>query len=112
MVSLVDDLIGGAKAQEGWREATAYLFVHSAGGQFLSRVAAYRLPPRGRADHHRQPPMSGWMPRKTLIYGCDRLTRDGAKDDMLRAYLAAPVTVFLGREGTGSARVKTASTGT
>lgn len=102
-VSLVEGLIDWAQAQEGWPDAPAFLFGHSAGGQFLSRVAAYQLPAEARRIIIANPSTYVWPDaEEDAPYGFDRLARDGAKDDMLRAYLAAPVTVFLGTEDTGS----------
>ncbi|WP_187793906.1 alpha/beta hydrolase [Paracoccus amoyensis] len=43
-VELADDLVDWAQDDNGNPDAPVYLFGHSAGAQFLSRVAAYSLP--------------------------------------------------------------------
>lgn len=101
-VGLVDDLIDWAQEQEGRPDAPSYLFGHSAGGQFLSRVAAYEPPSEARRIIIANPSTYVWPDaEQDAPYGFDRLAGDDAEEDMLRAYLAAPVTVFLGIEDTG-----------
>lgn len=107
-VDLVDDLIDWAQAQEGRPDAPSYLFGHSAGGQFLSRVAAYEPPSEARRIIIANPSTYVWPDaEENAPYGFDRLADDAAEDDMLRAYLAAPVTVFLGMEDTGNEELVT-----
>lgn len=101
-VNLVDDFIEWAREQEGRPDAPSYLFGHSAGGQFLSRVAAYALPP----DVERiviANPSTYVVPdlEEDAPYGFDRLPEDMDPSDLLRDYLAAPVTIFVGLKDTG-----------
>ncbi|MBV0892942.1 lysophospholipase [Paracoccus sp. Z118] len=99
---MVDDLIDWAQAEEGRADAPAYLFGHSAGGQFLSRVAAYDPPGEARRIVIANPSTYVWPDTdENAPYGFDRLGGDAAEEAMLRDYLAAPVTVFLGGEDTG-----------
>jgi pimeloyl-ACP methyl ester carboxylesterase len=100
-VELVDDLIAWSRTQEGRPDAPVFLFGHSAGAQFLSRVAAYSLP----SDVERivlANPSTYVMPSldEEAPYGFGLLP-DGEAEDHLRGYLAAPVTVFLGLDDTG-----------
>lgn len=98
-VDLVDDMVAWARSYEGRPDAPVFLFGHSAGGQFLSRVAAYGPP----IDVERivvANPSTYVAPDldEDAPYGFDLLEDAEAR---LRAYLAAPVTVFLGAEDTG-----------
>lgn len=101
-VGLVDDLIDWAQEQEGRPDADAYLFGHSAGGQFLSRVAAYDPPSEARRIIIANPSTYVWPDtEEDAPYGFDRLDDGATEEELLRAYLAAPVTVFLGTTDTG-----------
>ncbi|AUH62740.1 alpha/beta hydrolase [Paracoccus zhejiangensis] len=100
--SMVDDLMDWARQQEGLPEADGYLFGHSAGAQFLSRVAAYALPD----DVSRiilANPSSYVMPseEEEVPYGYGGLPEPEA-EGWMRDYLAAPITIYLGEEDTGS----------
>lgn len=103
-VDLVDDLIAWASSRDGGLPVT--LYGHSAGGQFLSRVAAYAAP----ADAARiivANPSTHVLPTaaENAPYGFDMVTDDqldATEAALLKAYLAAPVTVFLGSEDTGT----------
>jgi len=100
---LIDDLVAWARAREGRPDAPFYLFGHSAGGQFLSRVAAFALP----ADAARivvANPSSYIVPSlaEPAPYGFgDVFAEAAAAEAQLRAYLALPVTIYLGDEDTG-----------
>ncbi len=99
-VSIVQDLAKWALAREGGSDQPLYLFGHSAGGQFVSRVAAYapfsgvrRYVVANPSTHvwpsldERMPYGFGWFP-------------DAA--DALKSYLSQPVTIYLGSRDTGS----------
>ena len=101
-VSLVEDLVKWALEREGGSSKHVYLFGHSAGGQFLSRVTAY-APPQGvrrfvvaNPSSHVWPSLDepipysfegfpGWFPPPTLS---------------LKKYLSLPVTIYLGSKDT------------
>ena len=102
-VSLVQDLMKWALEREGRAKKPVYLFGHSAGGQFLSRVAAYAPPPGvhrfvvANPSSHVWPSLDkpipygfegfpGWFPPPTLS---------------LKQYLNLPVTIYLGSKDTG-----------
>ena len=103
-VSLVQGLVNWALEREGGGGKHVYLFGHSAGGQFLSRVAAY-APPTGvrrfvivNPSSHVWPSLEepipygfgefpGWFPKPVLS---------------LKRYLSLPVTIYLGSEDRGS----------
>lgn len=101
-VEMVDELMDWARAQEGLPDAPGYLFGHSAGAQFLSRVAAYALP-----EHVSRiilaNPSSYVMPSddEQVPYGYGGLPEPEA-EDWMRDYLAAPITIYLGEEDTGA----------
>lgn len=100
-IEMVDDLIEWARLQEGQPDAPVFLFGHSAGGQFLSRLAAYSTP----LDVERiviANPSTYVLPNleEEAPYGFGLLPETTARERM-KAYLAAPVTIFLGLEDTG-----------
>jgi pimeloyl-ACP methyl ester carboxylesterase len=96
-VELVAPLIEWARQREKRPDLPVFLFGHSAGGQFLSRVAAYELPP-GVERLVIANPSTYVMPTadEDAPYGFGGLCRGAALTDKLRQYLAAPVTIFLG----------------
>lgn len=101
-VEMADDLLDWARQQEGLPDADGYLFGHSAGAQFLSRVAAYALPD----DVSRiilANPSSYVMPSQSeqVPYGYGGLP-DAEAQAWMRDYLAAPITIYLGDEDTGA----------
>lgn len=100
-VEMADDLLDWARQQEGQPQAALYLFGHSAGAQFLSRVAAYALPDDVRRIVLANPstyvvPSSD----EPVPYGYGGLP-DAPAQDWMRDYLAAPITIYLGDEDTG-----------
>lgn len=108
---MTDELIDWAQAQEGRPDAPSYLFGHSAGGQFLSRVAAYDPPAEARRIIIANPSTHVWPDtEEDAPYGFDGLGDDRTEEEMLRAYLAAPVTVFLGLDDTGDEDLVTTRT--
>jgi poly(3-hydroxybutyrate) depolymerase len=105
-VDLVDDLMAWAYSREKRPGTPIYLYGHSAGGQFMSRVAAY-APPAAAVRIIVTNPSTHVLPTvaEDAAYGFDMKTDnvlDQAEEALLRAYLAAPVTVFLGMEDTGT----------
>ncbi|HEV2674807.1 MAG TPA: hypothetical protein VGV37_09710 [Aliidongia sp.] len=97
--NLVLQLVGWLREQENRPSLPYYLVGHSAGAQFLSRVAAYapsdalRIVIANPSTHvlaslDADPPYGfGGMP---------------SAEEMLKRYVAAPVTIFLGQEDHGS----------
>lgn len=98
---MVADLIRWAEAIEGRRGQDVYLFGHSAGGQFLSRVAAYDLP-EGVGRVVIANPSTYVLPTadEEAPYGFGGFP-EAEVPGLIRRYLAAPVTIFLGEEDTG-----------
>ena len=94
----VELIIPWAKSQMGGTPKV-YLYGHSAGGQFLSRVAAYeRIPGITRyvianPSTHVLPSLSEAVP-----YGFDLLSTDPAERAALQEYLALPITIYLGED--------------
>ena len=83
-------------------DAKLYLFGHSAGGQFLSRIAAYT--PLARVERIVIANPSVYVAPlldEPAPYGFDGLFSAEEADDRLRAYLASPITIYLGQEDTG-----------
>lgn len=100
-VEMADDLVDWVRAQDHGADPPIYLFGHSAGAQFLSRVAAYALPD----DVSRiilANPSTYVLPTtdEAAPYGYGGLPGDMTQEWM-RDYLAAPITVYLGDEDVG-----------
>ncbi|OHV63915.1 hypothetical protein LCM4577_11475 [Mesorhizobium sp. LCM 4577] len=102
----IKGLVAWARKREGLPTARYYLFGHSAGAQFMSRVAAFAL-----ADAKRivvANPSTYVLPSlsEAVAYGLGCLpsgcvyTTDQATQE-LKAYLALPLTIYLGEEDTG-----------
>jgi len=100
-VPMAGDLIDWGRALEKAPDAPVYLFGHSAGAQFLSRVAAFGdLPDVARIvianpSTHVMPDLSEPAP-----FGLGGLP-EGQGERLLARYLSRPVTVYLGGEDTG-----------
>jgi pimeloyl-ACP methyl ester carboxylesterase len=89
---IVDDL----RAREGKPDQPYWLIGHSAGGQFLVRMAAF-LPGEARRIVAANPG-SHLFPRLDVPYGYGfgNLPAALADEERLRRYLAAPLTLYLG----------------
>lgn len=98
-VGLVAPLVREVQNQAGTRGLPYYLAGHSAGAQFLSRVAAYTQ--SGATRIVIANPSTYVLPStaEDAPYGFGRL-KNG--DVLLRAYLGRPITLLLGEEDTGS----------
>lgn len=94
ILKLVDRIRGAA----GSPDMPFYLLGHSAGGQALSRFAAFFSSDARRIVIAN--PSSYVFPDRSMIfpYGFGGLPRELASDAVLRRYLAQPVTIFLGAE--------------
>ncbi len=102
--SLVPKLIDWLRQQEAKPDMPVFLFGHSAGAQFLSRVAAYT--PNSAQRMVVTNPSTYVLPSldEPAPYGFRGLPN---AENMLRAYLAAPVTIYLGEEDIGSENLAT-----
>lgn len=76
-----------------------YLYGHSAGAQFLSRVAAYERIP-GIERFVVANPSTHVLPSLTenVPYGFDLLSSNTNEREYMRQYLALPITVYLGED--------------
>jgi pimeloyl-ACP methyl ester carboxylesterase len=89
-------LVAQVRALEQWPDLPYYLIGHSAGGQFLVRMAAF-LP--GEASRIvAANPGSHLFPERTqdFGYGFGGLPAELSTDEVIRRYLAAPLTLYLG----------------
>ncbi len=99
-VSIIQDLAQWALAREGGTDQALYLFGHSAGGQFLSRVAAYAPPTGARRFVVANPSSHVWPEQGELIpYGFGWFPQAA---HALKRYLNLPLTIYLGSDDTGS----------
>jgi hypothetical protein len=74
---------------------------HSAGGQFLSRVAAFEQIPAERviianASTHVLPLLGSYPDGEAVPYGMGDVYEDAEDEAKLRGYLGMPVTIYLG----------------
>lgn len=93
-------LVDWARKQEG-RAMPYSLLGHSAGGQFLSRVAAF-TPTEARRIVIANP--SSYVLAATDVaapYGLGGVYRTSESREALKRYLASPVTIMLGRDDVG-----------
>jgi hypothetical protein len=98
-VDMVAPLIAWARASIGQPDLPYALIGHSAGGQFLARVAAYT---RSDAAQIVIANPSTWVlpsTKEATPYGFGKLPDP---EQGLRAYLALPITVLLGADDTGT----------
>lgn len=94
--AVIPRLVAEVRALEKWPDLPYYLIGHSAGGQFLVRMAAF-LP--GEATRIvAANPGSHLFPERgqEFGYGFGGLPAELGNDDVIRRYLAAPLTFFLG----------------
>jgi hypothetical protein len=101
-VNLVAGLAARIRRQETRPDLPYALIGHSAGGQFLSRVAAFG---RSQATEVVVANPSTWVRPSLDVaapYGFGGVYPPGQGEAALRRYLAAPVTVLLGQEDVGS----------
>ncbi|WP_146011794.1 MULTISPECIES: hypothetical protein [Burkholderia] len=96
-IDLVPRLADWARRAAGAPALPVVLLGHSAGAQFLDRVAAYSQP--GAARIVLANPGTWVMPNSTAApYGFGGLGSARRQEAALRAYLAQPVTVLLGMD--------------
>jgi poly(3-hydroxybutyrate) depolymerase len=94
--SLVPKVIDEVRRIEGKPDLPYYLIGHSAGGQFLVRLTAFA--PTAARNVVACNPGSDLFPNRTMNYpyGFGRLPDELSSDDLMRRYLAQPLTLFLG----------------
>ena len=92
----VPRLVERIRADEGRPALPYYLIGHSAGGQFLVRLAAFLPTDAGRIVAAN--PGSHLFPtrERDFGYGFGALPAELSSDEVLRRYLAAPLTLYLG----------------
>lgn len=99
---VVQALVDWARTQTPHPDPEVYLFGHSAGGQFLSRLSAYS--PIEGADRIVIANPSVYVApllAEAAPYGFERVFPSEEAQARLRKYLALPITVYLGQEDTG-----------
>lgn len=100
---ILDELIALARREVQSKDTKVYLFGHSAGAQFLSRISAY-TPPSGvsriviaNPSVHVAPSLSEEAP-----YGFGGgIFSEFEAHAALKAYLALPISIYLGQQDTG-----------
>jgi pimeloyl-ACP methyl ester carboxylesterase len=99
-IRYAEALIDWARREER-RPLDAYMIGHSAGGQFLSRLAAF-LPTSARRIVIANPSTYVFPDLDTAApFGLGGVFPRGSDVSNLQRYLAAPVTIFIGAEDTG-----------
>jgi hypothetical protein len=98
-VGLVAPLVDWARKTAGQPDMPYMLIGHSAGGQFLSRVAAYTTPAAARIVIANP---SSWVLPDTSAATPFGFGGVANAEQALRAYLALPVVVLLGLDDTGT----------
>ena len=104
----VEELVAWGRAWLGDDDAPYYLFGHSAGGQFLSRMAAYTPP----ADAERiviANPSVHVLPStsEAAPYGFAQIVNRRDSKARLEAYLSLPITLYAGSDDVGEKNLVT-----
>jgi len=97
-VDLIPDLVAWAREAAGQNRLPYILLGHSAGAQFVDRVAAYAPVPAARFVVANP---STWVLPDTdtqVPFGFGGLGTEEVDEKALRAYLAEPLTVLLGQD--------------
>ncbi len=106
-VTLVPRLVAWVRAQEKQADLPYDMLGHSAGGQFLARVAAF-VPNDARRVVIANPSTWVWPSLEIAApYGFGGVYDRTAGEAALRRYLASPVTVLLGQADTGAENLVT-----
>lgn len=96
--AMVPRIVGFIRAREGRADMPYYLIGHSAGGQFLVRMAAF-LPGDARRIVAANPGSDLFPTRdQPFGYGFGGLPEELSANPILKAYLAAPLTLYLGTD--------------
>ena len=96
--AIVPKIVAHIRAQEQRPALPYYYLGHSAGGQFLVRLAAFL--PAEAVRIVAANPGSHLFPTREMDfgYGFGGLPAELSSDDVLRRYLAAPLTIYLGTD--------------
>lgn len=95
-VNMLAALVEHIRREEGAPDLPYYFLGHSAGGQLLSRVAAFAPNEAGRIVIA-NPSTYVWPTREARFpFGFGGLPDALSNDEAIRRYLAQPVTIFLG----------------
>jgi dienelactone hydrolase len=99
--SRIPEVVAWVRAATARPDAKLYVIGHSAGGQFVVRMSAFL--PEGCTRLVAANPGSALLPVRTMPfgYGFGGLPDELASDERLQAYLAAPLTVYLGTADDG-----------
>jgi pimeloyl-ACP methyl ester carboxylesterase len=94
--AFIPKLVDQVRAMEGRPDLPYCLIGHSAGGQFVDRMAAFL--PGGASRIVAANPGTLLFPSRGLAFpiGFGGLPQSVGGDDAIRAYLAAPLTLYLG----------------
>ena len=92
----IPELAAAMRERTGKPDARLFIIGHSAGGQFVMRMSAFQ--DTGAVRLVAANPGSALFPTTEIAfgYGFGGLPPELANDDRLRAYLAAPLTLYLG----------------
>jgi len=94
----IPKIVAHVRAREGQPKLPYYLIGHSAGGQFLVRLAAF-LPGEAVRIVAANPGSHLFPARNQEFgYGFGGLPADLSNDTVIRRYLAAPLTIYLGTD--------------
>lgn len=96
MFNVVDAIVAGVRAREAQPALPYYLLGHSAGAQFLVRLAAYRPGEARRIVAGNAGSLLFPSTDHAFGYGLGGLPPELRDETMLRRYFAAPLTLYLG----------------
>ncbi|MEN3940065.1 hypothetical protein WJU23_02145 [Prosthecobacter sp. SYSU 5D2] len=98
----IPEVVSAIRSRQGEPELPYYLIGHSAGGQFLNRLAAF-LPGEATRIIAANPGSLIFPTRdQPFQFGFGNLPDEWSDDAWIKNYLAAPLTLFLGTADTGS----------
>ena len=105
---IVKDLIDHARKLVNNQNAKVYLFGHSAGAQFLSRLFAYSsIPGISRVVIANPSVYVAPQLQEHAPYGFAGVYSDADAENKLKEYLALPISIYLGEQDTGEKNLVT-----
>ena len=104
MFNVVDVIVADVRTRENRPALPYYLIGHSAGAQFLVRLAAFQPGAARRIVAGNAGSLLFPRPDHGFGYGLGGLPAELRDDAMLRQYLAAPLTLYLGTADTAPRR--------